>query len=128
MVINSLIRLKVNRYVAYKCRNYYCGNVVIVHFFMLKKFYLVDSGYPNRLGYFAPYKGTKYHLSEFRQGPRPRGKKEASNYMHSSLHNVIERAFGVLKMKWQILLDLPSYPMNKQSKIILVCMVLHNFI
>jgi hypothetical protein len=41
------------------------------------KFYLVDSGYPNRPGYLTPYKGTKYHLLEFRQGPRPRGKKEA---------------------------------------------------
>jgi hypothetical protein len=30
-------------------------------------------------------------------------------------------------MKWQILLDLPSYKMNKQSKIILACMALHNF-
>jgi hypothetical protein len=31
-------------------------------------------------------------------------------------------------MKWRILLDLPSYPMLKQSKIIHVCMTLHNFI
>ncbi|KAG8084563.1 hypothetical protein GUJ93_ZPchr0010g7439 [Zizania palustris] len=36
------------------------------------KFYLVDSGYPNRLGYLAPYKGTKYHLLKYRQGPMPR--------------------------------------------------------
>ncbi|CAO2207659.1 unnamed protein product [Urochloa humidicola] len=63
------------------------------------KFYLVDSGFPNHPGYLAPYKGTKYHLPEFRQGPRPRGKKEVFNYLHSSLRNVIERAFGVLKMK-----------------------------
>lgn len=92
------------------------------------KFYLVDSGYPNRLGYLAPYKGTKYHLPEFRQGPRPSGKRENFNYLHSSLRNVIERSFGVLKMKWRILLKLPSYPMAKQSKIILACMALHNFI
>ncbi|CAN6325257.1 unnamed protein product [Urochloa humidicola] len=92
------------------------------------KFYLVDSGYPNRPGYLAPYKGTKYHLPEFRQGPRPRGKKEVFNYFHSSLRNVIERAFGVLKMKWRILLDLPGYPMRKQNKIIHSCMALHNFI
>ncbi|XP_072148472.1 protein ALP1-like [Setaria viridis] len=92
------------------------------------KFYLVDSGYPNRPGYLAPYKGTKYHLPEFQQGPRPRGKKEVFNYLHSSLRNVIERSFGVLKMKWRMLLDLPSYPLNKQSKIILASMALHNFI
>ncbi|XP_020402089.1 uncharacterized protein [Zea mays] len=92
------------------------------------KFYLVDSGYPNRKGYLAPYKGTKYHLPEFRNGPMPGGKKENFNYAHSSLRNVIERSFGVLKMKWRILLNLPSYPMPKQSKIIMGCMALHNFI
>lgn len=58
----------------------------------------------------------------------PRGKKELFNYLHSSLRNVIERAFGVLKMKWRILLDLPSYPMPKQSQIIMACMAIHNFI
>uniref|UniRef100_A0A0A8ZCL8 DDE Tnp4 domain-containing protein n=1 Tax=Arundo donax TaxID=35708 RepID=A0A0A8ZCL8_ARUDO len=31
-------------------------------------------------------------------------------------------------MKWRILLDLPSYPMLKQSHIIHACMALHNFI
>jgi hypothetical protein len=31
-------------------------------------------------------------------------------------------------MKWRILLDLPCYPMLKQSKIIHACMALHNFI
>ena len=58
----------------------------------------------------------------------PRGKKEQFNYAHSSLRNVIERSFGGLKIKWRILLDLPSYPMPKQSQIILACMALHNFI
>lgn len=88
----------------------------------------MDSGYPNRPGYLAPYKGTKYHLPEYRQGPMPRGKKELFNYAHSSLRNVIERSFGVLKMKWRILLQLPSYPIAKQSQIIIACMALHNFI
>ena len=59
----------------------------------------------------------------------PRGKKEHFNYAHSSLRNVIERSFGVLKNKWRILHnEIPSYPMPKQSKIILACMALHNFI
>jgi len=42
---------------------------------------------------------TKYHVPEWRQGPAPRGKKELFNYAHSSLRNVIERSFEVLKMK-----------------------------
>jgi hypothetical protein len=41
---------------------------------------------------------------------------------------VIEQAFGVLKEKWRIMKHLPNYPMEKQVKIILACMTLHNFI
>jgi hypothetical protein len=41
---------------------------------------------------------------------------------------VIERPFGVLKMKWRILLAIPSYPPKIQTKIICACMALHNFI
>jgi hypothetical protein len=68
-----------------------------------------------------------YHLAEFRQGSNPCG-KEVFNYVHSSLRDVIERAFGILKMKWRILLHLPSYPLEKQSKIVFARMALHNFI
>jgi hypothetical protein len=94
----------------------------------VEKFYLVDSGYPNRPGYLAPYKGTKCHLPEYQEGPKPQGKKEIFNFAYSSLRNVIERSFGVLKMKWRILLHMPSYAPHKQSQIIVACMALHNFI
>jgi hypothetical protein len=96
--------------------------------YFVGKFYLVDFGYPNRPGYLAPYKGTKYHLPEYRDGPEPQGKKEIFNFTHSSLRNVIERSFGVLKMKWRILLQIPSYAPEKQTKIIVARMALHNFI
>ncbi|KAL6629467.1 hypothetical protein ACP70R_029232 [Stipagrostis hirtigluma subsp. patula] len=92
------------------------------------KYYLVDSGYPNRPGYLAPYRGTKYHLPEFRNGQQPRGMKETFNFLHSSLRNVVERAFGVLKEKWRILKEIPSFPLGKQTHIIVACMALHNFI
>ena len=92
------------------------------------KYYLVDSGYPNRKGYLAPYKGQRYHVPEWQHGRRPVGLKEVFNYHHASLRNVIERSFGVLKMKWRILLKVPSFPVNKQSQIIVACMALHNFI
>jgi hypothetical protein len=92
------------------------------------KYYLVDSGYPNRKGYLAPYKGQKYHISEWQNARQPIGSKEVFNYAHSSLRNVIERLFGVLKMKWRVLLSLPSFSLTKQSKIIIACMTLHNFI
>lgn len=88
----------------------------------------MDSGYPNRAGYLAPYKGTKYHLPEFRNGTMPRGMKETFNFAHSSIRNVVERSFGVLKQKWRMLLKVPSFPLAKQSQIIVACMALHNFI
>jgi hypothetical protein len=55
-------------------------------------------------------------------------KKDIFNFTHSSLRNVIERSFIVLKMKWWILLQIPSYAPEKQTKIIVACMALHNFI
>jgi hypothetical protein len=88
----------------------------------------VDSSYPNRKGYLAPYKGQKYHISEWQNARQPVGSKEVFNFAHSSLRNVIERSFGVLKMKWRILLSLPLFSLRKQSKIIIACMTLHNFI
>ena len=89
---------------------------------------MVDSGYPNRQGYLAPYKGTKYHLQEFRLGTMPRGIRETFNYAHSSIRNAVERSFGVLKNKWRMLKGIPSFPLQKQTKIIVACMTLHNFV
>jgi hypothetical protein len=74
-----------------------------IFFVAVGKYYLVDSRYPNRLGYLAPYKGSKYHLQEFRDAADPQGKEETFNYAHSSLRNVIKRSFRVLKMKWWML-------------------------
>jgi hypothetical protein len=61
----------------------------------------VNSDYPNKIGYLASFKGSTYHLPEFRhrRGRPPQGKYEIFNYLHSSLRNVIERSFGVLKQK-----------------------------
>ena len=98
--------------------------------FISYKYYLVDSGYPNRTGYLAPFKGSTYHLPEFRlrRQRAPQGKFEIFNFLHSSLRNVIERAFGVLKQKWRILKAMPSFPLRTQKHIIVACMALHNFI
>jgi hypothetical protein len=71
-----------------------------------------------------------YHILDFRhhRGRPPQGKHEIFNFLHSSLHNVIERAFGVLKQKWRILKDMPSFSVEKQKEIITACFALHNFI
>jgi hypothetical protein len=92
------------------------------------KYYLADAGYPNRPGYLAPYKGHRYHVPEWRKGPAPRGQQELFNHLHSCIRNVIERTFGVWKMKWRVVLKMPSYPMKKQKMIVAATMCLHNFI
>ena len=50
------------------------------------------------------------------------------NFLHSSLRNVIERSFGVLKEKWRILKGMPSFSPRTQKHIIMACLALHNFI
>ncbi|KAA0059918.1 retrotransposon protein [Cucumis melo var. makuwa] len=47
---------------------------------------------------------------------------------HSSARNVIERAFGVLKGRWAILLAKSYYPLQVQCHTILTCCLLHNLI
>ncbi|XP_062028918.1 uncharacterized protein LOC133744908 [Rosa rugosa] len=92
------------------------------------KYYLVDAGYPQMKGYLGPYKNNTYHLPDFRRCGGPTGPKEVFNYVHSSLRSVIERTFGVWKKKWKILRDMPNYPFDKQVKIIIATMALHNYI
>ncbi|KAH1032669.1 hypothetical protein J1N35_044843 [Gossypium stocksii] len=91
-------------------------------------YYLVDSGYPQMKGYFGPYRGQRYHLPDFRRGRSISGKEEIFNHSHSSLRSVIERTFGVLKKKWAILRDMPSYSFEKQTMIVVATMTMHNFI
>jgi hypothetical protein len=92
------------------------------------KYYLVDAGYPNRPGYLSPYRRTRYHVEQWQEGPLPQGMKETFNHAHSQVRNDIERSFGVLKMKWRMLLDMPKFSARKQTRIIVACMALHNFI
>ncbi|KAH1074076.1 hypothetical protein J1N35_026404, partial [Gossypium stocksii] len=93
------------------------------------KYYLVDSGYPQMVGFLGPYRGERHHLPDFhRDNHRASGKKEIFNHAHSSLHSVIERTFGVWKKKWPILRDIPSYSFDKQVLIVIATMVLYNYI
>ncbi|CAF1926330.1 unnamed protein product, partial [Brassica napus] len=70
----------------------------------LDKYYLVDSSYPNKQGFLAPYRSSRnrvvrYHMSQFNYGPPPKNKEELFNRRHASLRSVIERTFGVWKKK-----------------------------
>ncbi|XP_062074948.1 protein ALP1-like [Humulus lupulus] len=93
------------------------------------KYYVVDSGYPNMPGFLAPYRGERYHLRRFRgRGNHPRAAMELFNYRHSSLRNVIERCFGLLKVRFPILKSMPPYLLGKQRRIPIACCAIHNWI
>ncbi|KAL0458545.1 UNVERIFIED_CONTAM: hypothetical protein Slati_0481700 [Sesamum latifolium] len=92
-------------------------------------YYLCDNGYANADGFLTPYRGVRYHLQEWDRGQGgPQNPCELFNLKHSSTRNVIERAFGLLKVRWGILRSQSFYPIDIQNKIIFVCCLLHNFL
>ena len=62
------------------------------------KYYIVDSSFTNMHGYLTLYRGERYHLQDYQgRGRQSKTSKELFNYHHSSLQNVIEHCFGVVK-------------------------------
>ncbi|CAN0906787.1 Protein ALP1-like [Linum grandiflorum] len=94
----------------------------------LGKYYVVDSGYSNIPGFLAPYRGYTAHFQEMRRRGGPKGREELFNYRLSSLLNVIERCFGVLKKRFPILKNMCSYSYRKQTLIVIACCAIHNYI
>ncbi|KAG2400089.1 uncharacterized protein HKW66_Vig0100570 [Vigna angularis] len=93
------------------------------------KYYLGDAGFMLKSTVMTPYRGVRYHLKEFsRRGPQ--NARELFNHRHSSLRNVIERTFGVLKKRFSIIASgtEPHYELETMMNIILACCILHNFI
>ena len=88
-------------------------DIIYVHltffFLLLGKYYLVDAGYPLRKGYLPPYKGQRYHLSNFQGVGLGNHIEERFNYVYSSLRSTIERTLGVWKNRWKILKQMSSY-------------------
>ncbi|XP_057791972.1 uncharacterized protein LOC131008888 [Salvia miltiorrhiza] len=92
-------------------------------------YYLVDNGYPNCEGFLSPYKGVRYHLKEWGPGAtRPQNAEELFNMRHTKARNCIERAFGIMKMRWGILRSTTYYPVKVQNRLIMACFLLNNFI
>ncbi|PPD67774.1 hypothetical protein GOBAR_DD35349 [Gossypium barbadense] len=82
-------------------------------------YYLVDAGYTNCEGFLASFRGQRYHLNEWRQGYQPSSPQEFFNMKHASTRNVIERCFGLLKLRWGILRSPSFYPVF-QNQILLL--------
>ena len=58
----------------------------------------------------------------------PTSKEEYFNMKHSAARNVIERCFGVLKMRFAILRSPSYYPIRTQCRMVTACCLLHNLI
>ena len=58
----------------------------------------------------------------------PQNKEELFNLRHSSLRNVIERVFGVLKMQFPLLTAIPKFPFEFQVDLVMCVLLVHNFI
>ncbi|KAL0404507.1 UNVERIFIED_CONTAM: hypothetical protein Sradi_2091500 [Sesamum radiatum] len=85
--------------------------------------------YSNGEGFLSPYRGVRYHLKEWDSGNNtPQNHQEFFNMKHASARNVIERTFGLLKVRWAILRSPSFYGIDDQNRIIIACCLLHNFI
>ncbi|KAL0287948.1 UNVERIFIED_CONTAM: hypothetical protein Sradi_7113900 [Sesamum radiatum] len=105
-------------------------HLITMHIENAGKYYLVDAGFTNYQCFLGPYRGTRYHLPEWRGQGRPYGTpQDMFNHAHSRLRNVIERCFGLLKKRFPILQwGMPSYLLHHQVDIVIACCTLHNFI
>ena len=93
------------------------------------QYYLCDNGYTHGEGFMCPYTQTRYHLKAWGIGRQaPQNSHEYFNMVHSMARNIIERCFGILKVRWKILDEDPQYPVDVHNKIILACCLLQNFI
>ena len=102
--------------------------MILVYFLIyVGKYYLGDAGYGNKNGILSPNRSVWYHLKEFSDRP-PENEQELYNLWHSSLRTTIERGFGVLKKRFQVLDAEPFWSFETQVKVVLACCVIHNHI
>ena len=66
------------------------------------------------LRFISPYRGEHYHLRDYRgRGRQPTGPMDLFDYRHSSLRNIIEQCFGVLKARFSIPKMMSNYHVHK---------------
>ena len=76
----------------------------------------------------TPYCNVRYWFSDFRSGGKARGREEIFHLCHARLRNVIECAFGVVKTRFPILKKMVPYSFATQTKIVITCFSIHNFL
>ena len=76
----------------------------------------------------TPYRNVCYWLSDFRSGGKDVGREEIFNLCHARLRNVIEHVFDVVKARFPILKKMAPYSFDTQTKIVMTCFSIHNFL
>jgi len=76
-----------------------------------------DAAYPMRPWFYSPFKGEKEGLSK---------SKAYWNFIQSSTRMAVERAFGILKGRWRILLKRIDMPLKHVPDLVTACICLHN--
>jgi len=98
------------------------------------RYWLADAGYCQSGGYggqvLSPYIGPRYHLVEWKKGKlRPQTKEELFNLRHSQLRNVVERVYGVFKIRFQIFQSArDGLSLATQVKLVYALSAVHNWI
>ncbi|CAN1272354.1 Protein ALP1-like [Linum perenne] len=90
-------------------------------------YYLCDAWYANSEGFLTPFRGQRYHLSEWGSN-QPNTPEEYYKMKHAKARNVIDRVFAALKMRWALLRDTTWFPTDVIADIVNACCLLHNFI
>jgi hypothetical protein len=79
--------------------------------------FIGDAAYPMRPWFYSPFKGEKEGMSR---------EKAHWNFIQSSTRMAVERAFGILKGRWRILLKRIDMPLCHVPDIVTACICLHN--
>ena len=112
-----------NRRVLSDAQNYYNFNI------LKSKYWLKNTGYRNSKYIISLYCRVWYYLKEQQQADlRPNTAKELFNLHYTSLQNVIERIFGVVKRKFKVLGLVAEYSIDIQIYFVLSFITLYNFI
>jgi hypothetical protein len=92
------------------------GKKVISGAFLAYKL-IGDVAYPMKPWFYSPFKGEKEGMSRA---------KAHWNFIQSSTRMAVERAFGILKGRWRIILKRIDMPLKHVPDLVTVCICLHN--
>ncbi len=79
--------------------------------------FIGDAAYPMRPWFYSPFKGEREGLCR---------EKAYWNFIQSSTRMAVERAFGILKGRWRILLKRIDIPLRNLPDIVTATLCLHN--